>query len=184
MSTAQAVKESKSGIPAAEFITDVKQYLVEKKVECEECVRNLHIIHNKYKFLEQSLLQQKKALLLKIPDIKSTLECVNFLIKRKDSDEEKFEAHYQMSDNLYAKANVDASIDKVFLWLGANVMLEYNYEDAKALLEKNLKSASKQCEGISNDLMFLKDQITISEVNIARMHNHGVNLRRAAKGRK
>mmetsp|Transcript_15164 Transcript_15164/g.21263 ORF Transcript_15164/g.21263 Transcript_15164/m.21263 type:complete len:90 (-) Transcript_15164:162-431(-) len=89
-----------------------------------------------------------------------------------------------MSDNLYAKANVDASIDKVFLWLGANVMLEYNYEDAKALLEKNLKSASKQCEGISNDLMFLKDQITISEVNIARMHNHGVNLRRAAKGRK
>jgi len=78
------MKENKSGIPAAEFITDVKEYLSKKKISCDECVRSLHTIHNKYKFLEQRLLQQKKALLQKIPDIKNTKECVQFLLKRKE----------------------------------------------------------------------------------------------------
>uniref|UniRef100_A0A7S2TK63 Prefoldin subunit 3 n=1 Tax=Lotharella oceanica TaxID=641309 RepID=A0A7S2TK63_9EUKA len=173
-------KESKSGIPAAEFITDVKQHLLDKKISCENCVRELHTVHNKYKFLESRLLQQKKSLLVKIPDIKATAECVDFLIKKKESDEQGFEAHYRLSDNLYAKANVDSKQDRVFLWLGANVMLEYNYDEAKKLLTKNLASAEKQCKALTEDLNFLKDQITISEVNIARMHNHGVNLRKAA----
>mmetsp|Transcript_20524 Transcript_20524/g.36471 ORF Transcript_20524/g.36471 Transcript_20524/m.36471 type:complete len:171 (-) Transcript_20524:374-886(-) len=162
---ANTPKDSTSGIPAAEFITDVAGYLSEKKLQCEDCVKALHVMYNKYKFLEQRLLQQKKALMQKIPDIKSTKECVEFLIKRKDADSNEFEAHYQLSDNLYAKANVDANENRVFLWLGANVMLEYDYKDARALLEKNLKSAQMQVETISTDLNFLKDQITISEVD-------------------
>ena len=44
-------------------------------------------------------------------------------------------------------------------------MLEYDYKDARALLEKNLKSAQMQVETITTDLNFLKDQITISEVH-------------------
>ncbi len=34
---------------------------------------------------------------------------------------------------------------------------------------------------LTSDLTFIKDQITVSEVNIARMHNHNVRLRKLAK---
>mmetsp|Transcript_4353 Transcript_4353/g.6527 ORF Transcript_4353/g.6527 Transcript_4353/m.6527 type:complete len:185 (-) Transcript_4353:100-654(-) len=174
------VEDSKNPIPAAEFIKDCKEYLLKKKVEHKDCLRALHMIYNKYKYIETKLLQQKKMMLQKIPDIKKTTDCINFLIKRKES-EQKFEADYQLSDNLFAKAHVDAEQDRVFLWLGANVMLEYNYSDAKALLAKNLENAKAHCKRVSEDLEFLKDQLTISEVNIARMHNYGVSLRKAAK---
>ncbi len=41
--------------------------------------------------------------------------------------------------------------------------------------------ASTSLEIITADLSFMKDQITVSEVNIARMHNHNVKLRQLAK---
>jgi hypothetical protein len=34
---------------------------------------------------------------------------------------------------------------------------------------------------LEGDLAFLKDQITISEVNIARIHNYNVQLKKEAK---
>ena len=40
---------------------------------------------------------------------------------------------FAISDQAYAKAKVPVT-DHVNLWLGANVMLEYSLEDAKALL--------------------------------------------------
>ena len=56
-------------------------------------------------------------------------------------------------------------------------MLEYNYDEAKTLLTKNLESAENTLVSLSSDISFLKDQITTSEVNIARMHNYNVKLR-------
>jgi prefoldin subunit 5 len=53
-------------------------------------------------------------------------------------------------------------------------MLEYEYEEAMELLSKNLKSAETNLAGLSEELDFLKDQITISEVNLARLHNYSV----------
>ena len=36
---------------------------------------------------------------------------------------------------------------------------------------------------LESDLAFLKDQITISEVNIARIHNYNVQVKKEAKER-
>lgn len=36
---------------------------------------------------------------------------------------------------------------------------------------------------LASDLAFIKDQITVSEVNIARMHNYNVRLRAQEKSR-
>lgn len=56
-------------------------------------------------------------------------------------------------------------------------MVEYPYEEGLALLQKNLAGATKSLESLNSDLAFLKDQITISEVNIARVHNRNVKYR-------
>jgi prefoldin subunit 5 len=45
-------------------------------------------------------------------------------------------------------------------------MVEYSFEEANELLTKNLESAKKSLATIEEDLDFLKDQITTTEVSI------------------
>lgn len=70
-----------------------------------------------------------------------------------------------LSDQLYVNAKVPAT-SKVCLWLGANVMLEYEIDDAESLLTKNLTVAQNNLTELDDDLNFLRDQITTTEVSI------------------
>ena len=45
-------------------------------------------------------------------------------------------------------------------------MLEYDIDEAQALLEKNLTTASRNLETLEDDLNFLRDQFTTTEVSI------------------
>lgn len=54
----------------------------------------------------------------------------------------------------------------VTLSLQANVMLEYDIDEAQALLEKNLLTATKNLDSLEEDLDFLRDQFTTTEVSI------------------
>lgn len=103
-----------------------------------DVLKELHTLYGKYKVLETSLMQQKKALVTKIPQMKAAIKALAFLLKKQEGDEDTLTTHFELSDNVYAQAEIDASNDKVCLWLGANVMLEYTYEEAHALLTKNL----------------------------------------------
>ena len=66
-------------------------------------------------------------------------------------------------------------------------MLEYPLDEAEALLSKNLGAATKNVEQINVDLDFLRDQITTTEVSMARVHNWKVKkggADKAAAGKK
>ena len=67
---------------------------------------------------------------------------------------------------------------QVCLWLGANVMLEYSLDDAEELLTKNKESAEKNVKQIAFDLAYLRDQMTITEVTMARLYNWDVKRRK------
>lgn len=96
-----------------------------------------------------------------------------------DEGETDLKTHYELSDAVYAKASVPLVAEQpVFLWLGANVMLEYPLDEAIALLTNNLSMAQKTLAQLVSDLGFLKDQMTTSEVNIARVFNWDVRERR------
>jgi hypothetical protein len=60
-------------------------------------------------------------------------------------------------------------------------MLEYPIEEAKQLLSRNLNNATTNMQSLCEDLDYLKDQITTSEVNIARVHNYKIEQTRKAK---
>lgn len=45
-------------------------------------------------------------------------------------------------------------------------MLEYDIDEAQALLEKNLSTATKNLDSLEEDLDFLRDQFTTTEVSI------------------
>eukprot|EP00455_Lapot_gusevi_P037427 TRINITY_DN4185_c0_g3_i1.p1 TRINITY_DN4185_c0_g3~~TRINITY_DN4185_c0_g3_i1.p1 ORF type:complete len:205 (+),score=86.67 TRINITY_DN4185_c0_g3_i1:53-616(+) len=172
-------KENSRGIPSAVFIEDVPAFLAQTGKEIQPLMRSQSELYSKYKFMEAQLLQQKKNLLIKIPDIKNALQAVEFLIKKQEADED-VKTQFELADNVFANATLKPN-SKVCLWLGANVMLEYDYEEAQALLQKNLEAAQTTLSNINLDLAFLKEQITISEVNIARVHNHNVRLRQLAR---
>jgi len=132
--------------------------------------------------MQSSITSQRASLKVKLPDIASALETVNHLIERRDKSEEgeTGEYTYQLAENIWAKASAPAS-NKVCLWLGANCMLEYTLEEAVELLRTNQANAQNMLKSLDEDMAFLRDQITTTEVNIARAHNYGVKLRQKDK---
>jgi len=53
-------------------------------------------------------------------------------------------------------------------------MVEYTFDEALVILEKNLGNALSRLESTDTDIEYLKDQITTTEVNIARIYNQNV----------
>ena len=115
---------------------------------------------------------------LKIPDIEKSLALVKNLQSKKEGGE-SVTTRYNLADNVYGKAEVDTSIGIVNLWLGANVMLEYTYDEAADFLTQNLESARKEFISVKDDLGFVRDQIVTSEVSMTRIFNWDVRRKRA-----
>lgn len=131
---------------------------------------------SKYKFMEVNLLQRRKVLEEKIPEIEKTIAMVDLLTEKQDSQEPLY-TDFELNDTLYAKAKIEAT-GSVYLWLGANVMLEYTCEEAKDLLTSKLDTAKNSLKNTLEDLEFLRSQITTMEVNTARVYNWDVKQRR------
>ena len=91
-----------------------------------------------------------------------------------ESETKEISTNFLLSDNIWAKAKIPNTTGKVGLWLGANVMVEYTYDEAIKLLGKNLHNAEAKIAETTSDIDFLKDQITTTEVNLARIYNQGV----------
>lgn len=175
-----------AGIPTMEFIENVGEFLTEKypgkinpnivgdiaveKVELEKVVRDIEEMHLKYKFLEKDLRGKKNTLEQKLTEISSALEFVQ-LDKRMQGS--TVDLSYNMCDNVWAKARVEMN-DKVCLWLGANVMLEFTLDEAIELLTKNEETAKTTLGELDKELGFVRDQMTVSEVNMAIVYNWGV----------
>lgn len=123
------------------------------------------------------LLAQQRDLQAKIPDIEKCLDVVATLQVKKGTGEPLI-ADFEVSEGIYSRARIEDDTDYVCLWLGANVMLEYSCEEATSLLQKNLENAKASLEVLVADLQFLRDQVTITQVTIARVYNWDVHQRR------
>ena len=60
-------------------------------------------------------------------------------------------------------------------------MVEYPVAEARDVLSHNLETANRNLKQVSEDILFLKKQITTTEVNVARVYNYDVKQRRQAK---
>nr|XP_004661141.3 taste receptor type 2 member 38 [Jaculus jaculus] len=115
------------------------------------------------------------AMIRRVQRSQKMLEILKYMQKKKETTN-SMETRFLLADNLYCKASVPPT-DKVCLWLGANVMLEYDIDKAQTLLEKNLSTATKNIDALKEDLDFLRDQFTTTEVNMARVYNWDVKRR-------
>jgi len=176
--------ENKSymGIPEAQFVEDVDSFMSKDgNDKAETVIKRLDEQLNKYKFMDVHLQARKRKLKSQIPDIKASLGTVKEMNEKlSQGSTEAIETQFLLSDQVYMKAQIPPT-DKVCLWLGANVMLEYCLEDADGLLSKNLSNATKNLSQVEHDLDFLRNQCTTTEVTMARIYNWDVKRRRAAK---
>jgi prefoldin subunit 5 len=171
-------KKSYAGIPEAEFVEDVEAYMsrTENNRNVDEVLKKLDNQHAKYKFMEYNLLSKKKRLQNQVPELKRSLT----MIEKLEEQKKEFETQFLLSEQVFAKAKVPPT-ETVFLWLGANVMLEYSLKDAQELLTQNIAAATRNLNYVEHDLDFLRDQFTTTEVNMARVFNWDVKRRQAAK---
>ena len=172
-------KKNSRGVPTMNFIDNVEDWI--DKFRSEKLISYINQYLNKYKFMEAQIVKNNEGLNVKIPDIEKCLETIEFLEKKEK--EKPVNVDYMVSNNLWAKAEVNVP-ESVFLWLGANVMCEYKMDEAKNLLNQNLLNAKNQIKKNNTDLEFIKDQMTVCEVNIARVYNETVRRNQIAKLKK
>ncbi|CCH61393.1 hypothetical protein TBLA_0E03390 [Henningerozyma blattae CBS 6284] len=173
-----STKTNPRGIPEAPFVEKVEDYI--KKPTDFELVFNQFQEHlSKYKFMLESKNSTINQLNVRIPDIQNTLKiCKSLLLQKneaEDDENQEIEMNYQLNDTLYTKANV--TTDKVGLWLGADVMMEYTLDEAIELLNKRLSDANESLTLAQEDAEFLRENITTMEVNCARLYNWDVEQR-------
>ncbi|CCM02284.1 uncharacterized protein FIBRA_04371 [Fibroporia radiculosa] len=198
----QNQERNSRGIPKAPFIADVEDYMGPTP-DVETALKEFQAALAKYRYMDHNLTQRRRGLEEKIPDIKKTLSMVDFLQERRegksnanadeddldDEDEscdgdskQPIRTTFELNDTLYAEAELEDT-DTVYLWLGANVMLSYKLPAAISLLRSKLESAEKNLAGVVEDLEFLREQITVMEVNTARVYNWDVKRRREIRER-
>ncbi|KAG6828469.1 hypothetical protein H0H92_007835 [Tricholoma furcatifolium] len=190
------------GIPKAPFVADVEAYLGGPDADVESTLKNFQ---DALAYMDSNLTQRRRSLEEKIPDIKKTLDMVVFLQERRegnsktsteaddledDLDQDDDDAAsrkplkttFELNDTLFAEAELEEA-DTVYLWLGANVMLSYPLPSAITLLQTRLTAAQTGLEQTVEDLEFLREQLTVMEVNTARVYNWDVKRRRERRER-
>jgi len=201
LAAAIAGARNERGIPSAVFLDDIASFLAAHGGAAaapdapaaapgvlaggsgvEELYGELNTLHSKYKLMESQLEEGRSRAAGKVPELEASLEAVALLVRTAAAgpDAAPASAWYNLSDNVFVRANV-APRGVVAVWLGAGVMLEYSYAEARALLGEQLAAAQAKVRTNSADLAFLRDQIITTEVNIARVYNYSVKSARKAK---
>ena len=129
--------------------------------------------------MEKSFDQSKNVYKAKIPDIKQTLDMINILRKKKEESED-VEVNYSLCDTIFARAKVQTDLGKVCLWIGASTMVEYSYDEAIDLLTTQLVQCQAKIEELNEDLYHLRGNSITVEVNMARLFNHSVKMKKIA----
>ncbi|KDQ50587.1 hypothetical protein JAAARDRAFT_41903 [Jaapia argillacea MUCL 33604] len=184
------------GIPKAPFIANVEEYIGGPDTDVAPTLTSIQEALAKYRYMDSNLTSRRSSLEDKIPDIKKTLDMVKFLLERReakgkskqddddlddDDEEEEDEGNmktmFELNETLYAEAELEDT-DEVYLWLGANTALAYPLSSAETLLSSKLSTAQRTLSDTQEDLEWLREQMTVMEVNTARVYNWDVKRRR------
>ena len=177
--------ENPRKIPRVTFIQDVEKYLKELAVPLEDVFKRLQEDFQKCKLIEAKLQQGHASFLTKVPEIERNLQVIEFLEKQREEMEGESKVvptTFSIAETLYVDGEIPiekAQPLKIGLWLGANVMAEYTLDEAKELLNRNLTRLRRNIESTGEDLAFIREQIIVLEVNMARVYNYDVSKNRS-----
>jgi hypothetical protein len=71
----------------------------------------------------------------------------------------------------------------VALYIGAKSFLEYSFDEALELLSSQIAQSWDKLRELNDDLAFLRTSSITVEVNMARLFNHSVKLKKLKEGK-
>lgn len=163
---ARALPPSPHAPPSRPAQEDIALHLEAHKTGVESVLAALQNLHSKYKFMESNLVENRKQLLARHPELLANLDAVRMLVGMSEAgggSGQPFSTYFALADQVHAKATVAPS-GRVCLWLGADVMLEYSYAEALELLQANSAAAEKKLAETEEDCDFVREQIITIEV--------------------
>jgi len=177
----QAAKKSQlPNIPNVEFVEDVDAFMSRtENGEAQFVLKRMEENYSRIKIIEANNVGTKRRLKNQIQELDKSLDMLQVLKKRK-SEEKDIHNHFRLADHVYIKARIPP-VDKIGLWLGANVMLEYDMEDGEQLLVSKKAKAETNLKATQEIIDCVREQITVTEVNMARIYNWDVKRRQAEK---
>jgi len=149
----------------------------------DEAIQELNAAHAAYRRVEASLQAKRTRLLAKLPEISRARAAVAALRESLGEDENEEEEtaksppidlDFCVAEQVYSRATLDRRRLReggVALWLGAGVSVEYKLPEAQALLEANESAAKSNIRTNGEDLDFVRDCITTTQVSISRVYN-------------
>jgi len=165
----------RKGIPNAKVLENLDDYFRENNLTSSEAGDKARDDLRRYKLIEASFSQQRARIQENLLDYKKSLAALEILQeqKAKGSSSSPMNVTYKLDENIYSRAVID-NVDKVCIWLGANIMVEYELDEGEKLLKSNLTGMENLDKEIGEELDFLRDQITTTEVNVAFLHNYNM----------
>mmetsp|Transcript_1586 Transcript_1586/g.2455 ORF Transcript_1586/g.2455 Transcript_1586/m.2455 type:complete len:190 (-) Transcript_1586:120-689(-) len=172
-------------LPRVSFIHEVEKYLYDENLTAEKALERLQEDYSKFKLIEQKLLQSHSRSMSKMPEIEKNLEVIEFLQENGKADlsaetSESINVTFPFGDTLHIDCQLEkSSSSPLGVWLGANVMVEYSCDEAKELLMRNQSRLRTNIQNTTTDIAFVREQIIVLEVNMARVYNHDVQRRKS-----
>jgi len=178
---APTVNKGQISIPPVEFVEDVDAYMnrAENGGEAQITLKRMEESYSRMKIIEANNVGTKRRLKSQIQELDKSLEMLEVLKKRK-SENKEIHNHFRLADHVYIKARIPP-VDKIGLWLGANVMLEYDMDEGEQLLVSKKAKAETNLKKTQDIIDTVREQITVTEVNMARIYNWDVKRRQAEK---
>lgn len=144
------------GIPATKFLDDISLFAnsFNPPASSELLIGAYSDLYSKFKAYEQQLEQKRATYQEKLPEIEKSITLVRHLTAKKEAGESGVVTRYNLADTIYTKAEVDCSQGIVNLWLGANTMLEFTYDEALELLTSKQAVAKKDFKEVCYSCVF------------------------------
>jgi len=208
MATESEPTTNPRGIPVFPFLPTPQDYIKDSTVE--STLNRFQEMISKYNFMSQNVERRAAGLKEKLPEMRKSLDTVRFLQMQKnsssnidgatedltldddDNDDDlessskpqtgEIDVTFPLADTLYSHATITpTTLDSVYLWLGANVMVAYPLSEAESMLSDKLTKAKQSLRAAEEDLEFIRAQTTTLEVATARVHNWDVGEKRRVK---
>ncbi|EKE42791.1 hypothetical protein ENUP19_0054G0063 [Entamoeba nuttalli] len=154
-------------------IPDVKKY-VQEKGGMEQAIRSIEDTYKNLKFFLDVVSQRKTTLIEKVDETQSTLKYV-ILLEEKTNDQVK--TKFEISNGLYLPVTINKP-KTVNLWIGANVMMEYSFDEAKKMLNENIKTTQDRIEKLEIDRKHLTTEISKMEDLIKQIVDASIALQK------
>jgi len=168
--------DNSRNIPAVDYIEN--PYKVVYSSSVDKVLQQMKNELGKYRLMENQLVKQKVNVGDQKSEMQKNLQCIDRLRQLKEK-EENMMTQFRLTDQMLGQADVDASQDVIAIWLGANVMLEFTYDEGYDFLKERLANVQKTLDTLQADLDFCRKQINILEVNQSRVHNANVKVKEA-----